>query len=87
MSGYGQFCAVARAHEVVGGWWTLLVVSVVVRELSLRRPTLQRHQQEAAPPSLARLTEACERLLLDAFTARSLANWGVGNNVRLRQVG
>lgn len=26
MSGYGQFCAVARAHEAVGGRWTLLVV-------------------------------------------------------------
>ncbi len=26
MIGYGQFCAVARAHEVLGGRWTLLVV-------------------------------------------------------------
>ena len=26
MPGYGQFCAVARAHEVLGGRWTLLVV-------------------------------------------------------------
>jgi DNA-binding HxlR family transcriptional regulator len=26
MSTYGQFCAVARAHEVLGGRWTLLVV-------------------------------------------------------------
>jgi DNA-binding HxlR family transcriptional regulator len=26
MSGYGQFCSVARAHEVLGGRWTLLVV-------------------------------------------------------------
>ncbi|HSZ50577.1 MAG TPA: helix-turn-helix domain-containing protein [Caulobacteraceae bacterium] len=26
MSGYGQFCAVARAHEAVGGRWTLLIV-------------------------------------------------------------
>jgi len=25
MSGYGQFCSVARAHEAVGGRWTLLV--------------------------------------------------------------
>lgn len=25
MTGYGQFCAVARAHEVLGGRWTLLV--------------------------------------------------------------
>jgi DNA-binding HxlR family transcriptional regulator len=26
MAGYGQFCAVARAHEAVGGRWTILVV-------------------------------------------------------------
>jgi DNA-binding HxlR family transcriptional regulator len=31
MSGYGQFCAVARALEVLGERWTLLVV----RELLL----------------------------------------------------
>ncbi|WP_230530560.1 winged helix-turn-helix transcriptional regulator [Microvirga roseola] len=26
MAGYGQFCSVARAHEVIGGRWTLLIV-------------------------------------------------------------
>lgn len=26
MSGYGQFCSIARAHEVLGGRWTLLIV-------------------------------------------------------------
>jgi DNA-binding HxlR family transcriptional regulator len=26
MAGYGQFCSVARAHDVLGGRWTLLVV-------------------------------------------------------------
>jgi DNA-binding HxlR family transcriptional regulator len=26
MTGYGQFCSVARAHEAIGGRWTLLVV-------------------------------------------------------------
>ena len=26
MSGYGQFCAIARSLELVGGRWTLLVV-------------------------------------------------------------
>lgn len=30
MNGYGQFCAIARAHEALGGRWTLLIV----RELS-----------------------------------------------------
>jgi DNA-binding HxlR family transcriptional regulator len=26
MTGHGQFCSIARAHEVLGGRWTLLVV-------------------------------------------------------------
>jgi DNA-binding HxlR family transcriptional regulator len=26
MTGYGQYCSVARAHDVLGGRWTLLVV-------------------------------------------------------------
>lgn len=26
MAGYGQFCAVARAHDALGGRWTLLIV-------------------------------------------------------------
>jgi DNA-binding HxlR family transcriptional regulator len=26
MTGYGQFCAVARAHEALGGRWTILIV-------------------------------------------------------------
>lgn len=30
MSGYGQFCSVARAHEVLGGRWTLLVVREIL---------------------------------------------------------
>jgi DNA-binding HxlR family transcriptional regulator len=30
MTGYGQFCAVARAHEVLGGRWTLLVVREIL---------------------------------------------------------
>src|SRR5262245_38072927 len=30
MTGYGQFCSVARAHEVLGGRWTLLVVREIL---------------------------------------------------------
>ncbi len=26
MTGYGQFCSIARAHEALGGRWTLLIV-------------------------------------------------------------
>lgn len=28
--GYGQFCSIARAHEVLGGRWTLLVVREIL---------------------------------------------------------
>ncbi|MCL6684089.1 winged helix-turn-helix transcriptional regulator [Sphingomonas alba] len=30
MNGYGQFCSMARAHEVLGGRWTLLVVREIL---------------------------------------------------------
>ncbi len=30
MTGYGQFCAIARAHELLGGRWTLLVVREIL---------------------------------------------------------
>jgi DNA-binding HxlR family transcriptional regulator len=30
MSGYGQFCSMARAHEALGGRWTLLVVREIL---------------------------------------------------------
>jgi DNA-binding HxlR family transcriptional regulator len=30
MTGYGQFCSIARAHEVVGGRWTLLIVREIL---------------------------------------------------------
>ena len=30
MAGYGQFCSIARAHEVLGGRWTLLVVREIL---------------------------------------------------------
>src|SRR5678816_150030 len=30
MTGYGQFCSMARAHEALGGRWTLLIVREVL---------------------------------------------------------
>jgi DNA-binding HxlR family transcriptional regulator len=30
MMGYGQFCSMARAHEVLGGRWTLLIVREIL---------------------------------------------------------
>jgi DNA-binding HxlR family transcriptional regulator len=30
MTGYGQFCAIARAHEVLGGRWSLLIVREIL---------------------------------------------------------
>src|SRR3954469_12746561 len=30
MTGYGQFCSMARAHELLGGRWTLLIVREIL---------------------------------------------------------
>src|ERR1700730_18879880 len=30
MPGYGQFCSMARAHEALGGRWTLLIVREIL---------------------------------------------------------
>src|SRR5262252_1358127 len=30
MTGYGQFCSIARAHEVLGGRWTILIVREIL---------------------------------------------------------
>jgi DNA-binding HxlR family transcriptional regulator len=30
MTGYGQFCSMARAHEVLGGRWTLLIAREIL---------------------------------------------------------
>src|SRR3954466_4520751 len=30
MTGYGQFCSMARAHEALGGRWTLLIVREIL---------------------------------------------------------
>lgn len=30
MTGYGQFCSIARAHEALGGRWTLLIVREIL---------------------------------------------------------
>ncbi len=34
MSGYGQFCSMARAHEALGGRWTLLIVREILCDSS-----------------------------------------------------
>src|SRR5262249_20410654 len=30
MTGYGQYCSMARAHEVLGGRWTLLIIREIL---------------------------------------------------------
>ena len=30
MTAYGQFCSMARAHELLGGRWTLLIVREIL---------------------------------------------------------
>lgn len=92
MSGYGQFCAVARALEVVGERWTLLIVRELLLGASsfsdIRRglPRIPRATLSARLRALRaagiiddsyRLTEAGTAL---APVMRELARWAVATD-------
>jgi DNA-binding HxlR family transcriptional regulator len=60
MAGYGQFCAVARAHDALGGRWTLLVVRELLcgsRRFNDIRPGIPRISRTVLSERLAALTE------------------------------
>ncbi|MBL8701096.1 MAG: helix-turn-helix transcriptional regulator [Alphaproteobacteria bacterium] len=61
MSGYGQFCSIARAHDALGGRWTLLIV----RELlcgSRRFSDIRRGIPRISRTMLAERLQALDRL-------------------------
>jgi len=66
MTGYGQFCAVARAHEVLGGRWTLLVV----RELLCGSRRFSDIRRGIPRISRTMLTERLQSLVLIGAVAR-----------------
>lgn len=67
MVGYGQFCAVARAHEVLGGRWTLLVV----RELLCGSRRFNDIRRGVPRISRTVLSERLQALILVGAVARA----------------
>src|SRR5436305_2741457 len=66
MPSYGQFCSVARAHEVLGGRWTLLVV----RELLCGSRRFNDIRRGIARISRTMLSERLQALILAGAVQR-----------------
>jgi DNA-binding HxlR family transcriptional regulator len=67
MTSYGQFCSMARAHEVLGGRWTLLVV----RELLCGSTRFNDIRRGIPRISRTMLSERLQALVLAGAVARS----------------
>lgn len=72
MTAHGQFCAVARAHEVLGGRWTLLVV----RELLCGSRRFNDIRRGIPRISRTMLSERLQELALVGAIARSEGTHG-----------
>lgn len=67
MTSYGQFCSMARAHEILGGRWTLLVV----RELLCGSTRFNDIRRGIPRISRTMLSERLQALVLVGAVARS----------------
>ncbi|HXD43932.1 MAG TPA: helix-turn-helix domain-containing protein [Pseudolabrys sp.] len=67
MTGYGQFCSMARAHEVLGGRWTLLIV----REILCGSRRFNDIRRGIPRVSRTVLSERLQALLVAGVIARS----------------
>jgi DNA-binding HxlR family transcriptional regulator len=67
MTGYGQFCSMARAHEVLGGRWTLLIV----RELLCGSRRFNDIRRGIPRISRTMLSERLQELVFVGAVARS----------------
>ncbi|WP_159714298.1 winged helix-turn-helix transcriptional regulator [Geminicoccus flavidas] len=72
MTSYGQFCSVARAHEVLGGRWTLLIV----RELLCGSRRFGEIRQGIPRISRTMLTERLQDLVRIGAVARMAGEHG-----------
>jgi DNA-binding HxlR family transcriptional regulator len=72
MTGYGQFCSIARAHEVLGGRWTLLVV----RELLCGARRFNDIRRGIPRISRTMLSERLQELFDIGVVARSSGRYG-----------
>src|SRR5919197_738350 len=66
MTGYGQFCSIARAHEILGARWSLLIV----RELL--SGSRRFNEIRCGVPRISRtmLSERLQQLVLAGVVAR-----------------
>jgi len=67
MTGYGQFCSIARAHEVLGGRWTLLIV----REMLCGSRRFNDIRRGIPRVSRTVLSERLQALVFDGAVART----------------
>ncbi|HWA50412.1 MAG TPA: helix-turn-helix domain-containing protein [Dongiaceae bacterium] len=67
MTGYGQFCAIARAHEVLGGRWSLLIV----REILCGSSRFNDIRRGIPRISRTMLSERLQELVLAGAVARN----------------
>jgi len=72
MTGYGQFCSMARAHEVLGGRWTLLIV----RELLCGSRRFNDIRRGIPRVSRTVLSERLQSLILVGVVARTDGSTG-----------
>jgi DNA-binding HxlR family transcriptional regulator len=81
MTGYGQFCAMARAHEMLGGRWTLLIV----RELLGGDSRFSDIRRGIPRISRTMLSERLQALTLEGIVSRTAG--ARGPVYRLTQAG
>jgi DNA-binding HxlR family transcriptional regulator len=81
MSGYGQFCSIARAHEALGGRWTLLIV----RELLTGSARFNDIRRGIPRISRTMLSERLQELALIGAVAR--IDGASGPEYRLSEAG
>ncbi|HZH52687.1 MAG TPA: helix-turn-helix domain-containing protein [Microvirga sp.] len=81
MTGYGQFCSMARAHEVLGGRWTLLVV----RELLCGSRRFNDIRRGIPRVSRTMLSERLQELMLAGIVTR--VGGGHGPEYELTEAG
>jgi DNA-binding HxlR family transcriptional regulator len=72
MAGYGQFCSMARAHEALGGRWTLLIV----REILCGSRRFNDIRRGIPRVSRTVLSERLQALVLAGAVARVDAAYG-----------
>jgi DNA-binding HxlR family transcriptional regulator len=72
MTGYGQFCSMARAHEILGGRWTLLIV----RELLCGSSRFNDIRRGIPRISRTMLSERLQELVFAGAVARTEGEHG-----------